>query len=68
MSRAIQRDAGVSKLFFFRVSRALQRDTGVSKLFFVFSGCLGPYSGTQVVLGDPVFRQYLVVHDLRPQA
>lgn len=27
-------------------------------------GCLGPYKGHNIVLGLPIFRQYLVVHDM----
>ena len=27
-------------------------------------GCLGPYDGERLVLGDPAFRRYVVVHDL----
>lgn len=28
------------------------------------SGCLGPYAGSRIVLGEPVFRRRVVVHDL----
>eukprot|EP00802_Teleaulax_amphioxeia_P011151 Tamp_11181.p1 GENE.Tamp_11181~~Tamp_11181.p1 ORF type:complete len:640 (-),score=84.96 Tamp_11181:27-1775(-) len=55
----------------FELTDARQRTARVSLPYEWWThpkGCLGPYSGTQVVLGDPVFRQYLVVHDLRPQA